>query len=204
MKSHWFLPDTPDVLATLTRQAEVTVAGMQAFRAWAAGSAEHEAEVRDYEHEADGLRRVLARDVRIAFSTPLDQEDLYTLSERLDAVLNAAKNVVREADAFGLPPDRTVAEMAAEAADCTERLRLALSLLVTDPERATAEADAAITSERRMEKAYRAAMRTLLEIDHQNAADLMAHRELYRRTLDIGERIAAVAERIWYAVVKEA
>ena len=208
LKGHWFLPDEPDVLGTLARQGEVTLAGMQAFERWAASSdgtaQEAETEVRDREHEADVLRRGLARDVRTAFSTPLDQEDLYTLSERLDAVLNAAKNVLREAEALGVRPDPATAGMAAHAAEGTALLVRALGLLVTDPERATADADAAIAVERRMEKAYRAAMRALIEHDHRSPADLVANREVYRRTLEIGERIAAVAERIWYAVVKEA
>jgi len=32
---------------------------------------------------------------------------------------------------------------------------------------------------------------------------LVAQREIYRRVLEVGERIDAVAERIWYVVVKE-
>ena len=209
LKGHWFLPQDPHVLDTLARQGEVTLAGMRAFERWAAGvdgaARDAEAEVRDREHEADALRRTLARDVRTAFSTPLDQEDLYTLSERLDAVLNAAKNVVREAEALDIRPDRAIAGMAADAAEGVSRLMSALGCLVSDPELATAEADAAIAVERRMEKAYRAAMRAVvLEHDHRSPADLVARREVYRRTLEVGERIAAVGERIWYAVVKEA
>jgi hypothetical protein len=34
--------------------------------------------------------------------------------------------------------------------------------------------------------------------------EVVARGELYRRTLDVGERITRVADRIWYAVVKEA
>lgn len=207
LKGHWFLPEDPHVLDTLARQGEVTLAGMRAFERWAAGGrdGDAEAEVREREHEADTLRRALARDVRTAFSTPLDQEDLYTLSERLDAVLNAAKNVVREAEALDIRPDQAVAAMAADAAEGVSRLVSALGRLVTDPEGATAEADAAIAVERRMEKAYRAAMRAVVvEHDHRSPADLVACREVYRRTLEVGERIAAVGERIWYAVVKEA
>lgn len=208
LRGHWFLPEDTDVLGTLTRQGEVTLAGMRAFERWAADldgtTAEAEAEVRRLEHEADGLRRTLARDLRAAFSTPLDQEDLFTLSERLDAVLNAAKNVVREAEALGIRPDPAVAGMAADAAEGTARLVSALGSLPGDTDRATAEADAATAAERRMESAYRAAMRALVEQDHRSPADLVARRDVYRRTLEIGERVVAVADRIWYAVVKEA
>jgi hypothetical protein len=52
-----------------------------------------------------------------------------------------------------------------------------------------------------MEKVYRQAMRELIAVEDLRRA--MALRELYRRVLEAGERLAAVAERVWYAVVKE-
>ncbi len=51
-----------------------------------------------------------------------------------------------------------------------------------------------------MEKAYRA-MRWLPAEDDLRRT--IALREIYRRTLEAGERLALVAERVWYAVVKE-
>ena len=36
-RERWFLPETPDVLGLLGRQLSVTVEGMEAFAAWAAG-----------------------------------------------------------------------------------------------------------------------------------------------------------------------
>ena len=36
-KRRWFLPDSPDVLGMLQRQAEITAQGMAAFAEWAAG-----------------------------------------------------------------------------------------------------------------------------------------------------------------------
>ena len=52
-----------------------------------------------------------------------------------------------------------------------------------------------------MEKVYRRAMHDLLA--EEDLRQVVARRELYRRVLEAGERLAAVAERIWYAVVKE-
>jgi len=198
---HWFLPETPDVLATLAAQAEVTVAGMTAFAAWAHGDAASAQVVRDREHAADVERRELSRQLRAAFSTPLPQEDLFALSELLDAVLNRAKDVVREAEVLDVVPDLAVAEMADAAAEGTQSLAVGLSRLAGDGAEATEAADAAISAERHMEKAYRAAMRVLLA--EEDLRRVVARREIYRRVLEIGERIDAVAERIWYAVVKE-
>jgi uncharacterized protein Yka (UPF0111/DUF47 family) len=201
VRRHWFLPETPDVLATLRRQAAITVAGMSALAAWAHGDPEQAAGLRRAEHQADGVRRELSRQLRSAFSTPIDQEDIYTLSERLDAVLTAAKNLAGEAEALDLLPDRALTDMADIAAHGARELALALGAIGKDADKATAHADAAITAERAMEKRYRAAMRDSLEwTDLRMSGN---RHELYRRMLDMGEREVRVADRVWYAVVKE-
>ncbi len=201
MRTHWFLPETPDVLGTLTAQAEVTLRGITAFAEWAHGDTAQGPVVRHAEHEADRVRRELQRQLRAAFSTPIDQEDLYELSELLDDVINAAKNLVREAEVLDLQPDARIAEMADQLAAGTAHVATALAHLTGDGDTATEHADAAVATERRMEKAYRVAMRDLLEVEDLRHA--LALGELYRRALSAGEHLAAVAERIWYAVVKE-
>ena len=45
----WFLPETPDVLGLLRRQVAVTIEGVDAFAAWAAGDASAAQAVRDAE-----------------------------------------------------------------------------------------------------------------------------------------------------------
>ncbi len=44
---------------------------------------------------------------------------------------------------------------------------------------------------------------TIATLSNEDLRQVVARRELYRRLLEAGERLAAVAERIWYAVVKE-
>jgi len=202
MSKHWFLPQTPDVMKTLMSQADITVAGATAFAAWAAGDLAQEAQVRACEHQADEVRRQLSLELRRAFSTPVDQEDLFTLSERLDAVLNGLKNVVRESESYDLAPDATIATMASEIATSVGHLRTAIEHLAEDGDLATGEADAAVAAERKMEKTYREAMHGLLAVD--DLREVLARSEFYRRTLEIGERLTRVADRVWYAVVKEA
>ena len=65
--------------------------------------------VRAAEHEADEVRRG-CRPSCARVQHPIDQEDLYSLSELLDAVLNAAKNIVREAEVLAIDPDAPVAD----------------------------------------------------------------------------------------------
>jgi hypothetical protein len=67
---------------------------------------------------------------------------------------------------------------------------------------ATEKANEALKAERRIEKVYRDAMARLVAVD--DLREVMARRELYRRAARIGEVVIDVAERVWYAVVKEA
>lgn len=201
MKRHWFLPEAPDVLGTLNRQAAVTVDGMVAYAAWAAGEADRGQAVRDAEHAADDIRRTLAQQLRVAFTTPVDAEDLFTLSERLDSVLNMAKNVIREADLLGQAPVPASSELAAEALAGVQELARAIAALPADPTTATQAADAATKHGRRMEKCYARAVAELLTDPDFRSAMLL--REHLRDCLTVGERIESVADRVWYAVVKE-
>ena len=63
-------------------------------------------------------------------------------------------------------------------------------------------ADAAIKSQRHLERVYRPAMSALINVDDLHA--VVARREIYRRLSRIGDLIHAVADRVWYAMVKEA
>lgn len=196
----WFLPRTPDLLGMLGKQAAITVGGIDAFADWSAGDPSAAQIVRDAEHEADRARRDLLVQLRAAFSTPLEPEDIYELSERLDAVLNAAKNAVREADLMNMAPDLAMVSMSTTIAEGVRHLAAAFASLVADNDRATTEADAAIRCERAVERSYRKAMSDLQAV--ADLSEVTGRRELYRRYARLGETIVRVAERIWYAVVK--
>jgi uncharacterized protein len=198
----WFLPEMPDVLGTLRQQGVITIEGMEAFLAWAQGDSRRAEVVRDCEHRADMQKRALRLMLTSAFSLPLDAEDLFTLSDELDRVLNGAKDAVRESEVMALEPDAAVAEMAAFLLDGTRNLGDAFAALGSDSARATDAADAAVKSQRRLERVYRRAMGALLE--NEDLREVMGRRELYRRLSRVGDGIIDVAERVWYAVVKEA
>ena len=198
---HWFLPHTPDVLGLLGQQAHVTIDGMEAFVGWSRGEAGREEAVSTAEHAADTVKRELHSQLRAAFSTPLDAEDIYELSERLDEILNGAKNAVREGSVMGIIPNDALAGMAATLAEGVQHLADAFAALPAKADEATKAADAAIKCERAVEHAYRVAMSDLLAVE--DLRQVVAWREMYRRYARIGDAIVRVAERVWYAVVKE-
>jgi uncharacterized protein len=196
----WFLPAPSNVVGLLLAQGRLTVEGMEAFERWADGKPGTVDQVRELEHRADDARKAVQREVRTAFVSEVSPENAFDLSQGLDEIINAAKNLVREADVLDMPPDPPISEMAHLAAQGVESLVSAIGKL-GDPQGATVDADAAIKAQRRIEHVYRRAMSDLLEVD--DLREVMGRRELYRRCVRMGDRINSAADRIWYAVVKE-
>lgn len=202
----WFLPGTPDVLGLLQEQARVTVEGFEALVNWAAGEPTGMGRVREAEHRADERKRELRRALTEAYTTPLDAEDIYTLSERLDAVMNGAKDAVREAELMAIGPDEHVLATCSLLAEGVRHLadafaRLGERRVRVEGDRPTDAADAAIRSQRNLERVYRAAMSALLQVE--DLREVVGRRELYRRLSRMSEDVIEVAKRVWYAILKE-
>ena len=68
-------------------------------------------------------------------------------------------------------------------------------------QQATDEADAGVKQARRLEHTYRAAMSATLDLE--DIRELAARRELYRRFTHLGDLLAQIGDRVWYAVMKE-
>ncbi len=208
-KKWWFLPDAPDVMGMLGEQAAITVEGMEALRSWATGADGAAETLRDAEHRADHAKRTLRMALTVAFTTPIDAEDIYTLSSLTDEVINDAKDAVRESEVMAIPPDEHVVAMTGLLTAGVQHLAKAFELLAPSARRRagdggdpTIEADAAVKAQRQVERVYRQAMSALLDV--ADLREVMGRRELYRRFSRISDRIVATAERVWYAYVKEA
>ena len=201
-RRHWFLPQTPDLLGMLRSQAKTTTKGLEELTAWGNGDDAAAQRLRALEHEADRQKGELRDELTAAFSTPLEPEDLFELSRGIDEVLNSAKNLVAEAEAMHASPDPAIAEMAAELTHGAERIEAAFGKFAeNDSGGATALADKAIKDQRHAQHTYRRAMSAL--VDNPDLREVAARRELYRRLARTGDALVLVAERIWYAVLKE-
>ncbi|MGV1048189.1 MAG: DUF47 domain-containing protein [Solirubrobacterales bacterium] len=201
-RSHWFLPQSADVLGMLSDQAAITVEGMAALLAWAGGEEEAGERVRELEHEADRSKRELRAALTEAFSTPLEPEDIFELSSGLDELLNSAKNIVGEAEAMRSVPDAATAAMAAQLLDGSRRLAEAFALFARgDREAATTAADRAVKNQRNLQHSYRDAMSALVDVEDLH--EIAARREIYRRLARTADQLVRVAERVWYSVLKE-
>ena len=197
----WFLPHHPDILGILNRHAEVTSAGLAALVRWSKdGAAKAAQAVRDAEHDGDDLRQELLEALTTALTTPIDQEDAYALSERIDEVIDCAKDVVRLADALGWRPDRYAAAMAARADEAGRHLRDAIANIGHRHEHPGEHAERTIKAARRVEHELLEGLAALSRDgdSFQRAATL----QVYRAYSEIGEALLRAADRTWYAVLK--
>ena len=201
MTRRWFLPDSPDVLGMLQAQTAITVEGMNELCAWARGDAGAAKRLRRCEHRADARKRDLREGLTVAFTTPLEPEDIFELSRGLDAVMNGAKDALREAEVMSTIPDEAIAEMADRLAEGCRHLADAFAAISGDHRSATAAADAAVHSQRSLERVYRAAMSALIDVGDLH--EVTARRELYRRLSRTSDGLIDVAERVWYSVLKQ-
>ena len=197
------LPAVPDVLALLVAQGELCVTGLSAFEAWShGGGPEAAAAVRSARQDAFAARRELQAALQAALSTPVDQEDLYVLAERSDRILEVARNAVREAEVLGWTPDAHAATMGTRLAEGTRALVAGFELLLRDPEEAGRRADAASDAVHGVEHDYREAMAELVRVEDLRV--VFAGQDLYRRYLALAEAIVAVADRLWFVVLRGA
>jgi hypothetical protein len=153
------------------------------------------------EHRGDVAKRELLSELRGAFVTPLEPEDVFALSRGVDWILDYARDLASESEAMAIPPDAGIAEMARLLAEAVRHLDRAIDQLGSDREGASEAADEAIRAERRLEYIYYGGMAALLEV--QDMRERIGRRELYRRCSRIGEAVIDVAERVVYAVVKQ-
>ena len=197
----WFLPNSPDLLGLLGRQGEATVRGMDSLVAWSTGDRSQVEKIRAANQEGRQAGKEVLAAVKNAFVTPIGPEDIYEISERLDAVLNGAKNLVREAELLRADPDGPMGEMAALLSLGVKDLVRAFPELGTSPDRATEAADT------------RGEPPTITRAGlprgdvgtprGRRPARGVGEARLYRRYVRIGDRIDGVAHRVWYAVIKQ-
>jgi len=200
-RKHWFLPDEPDVLGLLARQISETLRGLDALADWARGDEAAAEGVREAESRGDEAKREVLSAVTASFVTPIEPEDLYALSQGIDWLLNRARDLVNEAEAMRTAPDEAIAAMVTRLGQSLREIDDAVAHLTSDPDVATASANAAIATEHALERVYYEGMAALLENPDQR--DRIAKRELYRHIARLGDAELQIAERVIYSVMKE-
>lgn len=196
----FFRAVAPDVVGLLVAQGQVSLAATAAFVDWSRGSGSATA-LTALEHDADEARRTLLAALRGALATPIDQEDLYILSERCDRVVNALRDIAAEAEALAWKPDRHAALMAGDLHAGMTAIVEGFAQLRHGSGQAGVAADQARARARAVVRRYRDAIAELYRGDDLQAA--VTGRELYRPYARAADLLEAVADRLWYVVLAD-
>lgn len=143
------------------------------------------AQIRDYEKQADEVRRIMIDELNRTFVTPIDREDLYALSRAIDDILDYAYSTVNEMEMLKVEPNAYLREMADMLKLGAEEVHLAMERIENHPNVADSHAIRAKGVENRMEELYATAIADLFKNpdDLKDVVNMLKLREIYRHML---------------------
>jgi uncharacterized protein Yka (UPF0111/DUF47 family) len=217
MRRLWeqLVPPMPDFHGRLQQQCELlkeSVAVLEEYLQQHANTQMAE-EVRQQVQAGHDLRdRNLALLYR-SFITPIDREDIYTLTVAIDHILDYVKNTVREVETLRVEPDDHMRNMAAQLGEGAALLGQGLQLL---RDKRAADVPHTVNTrriERYVEKLYREALADMFEGEAyyhmikeggdasvrdclQFVVSRMKRREVYRHLSNAADRLAHAGEAL--------
>jgi len=189
----------------LSRQAEFTVQGMEALKQYVKQPDSTLADrIRKIEEEADEVRRILIDELNRTFVTPIDREDIFSLSLTIDDILDYAKSTVDEMALLKVNPNPFMERMVSLLSDAAMEIYRGVLRLADHPNVANDHAVRAKALENRVESVYREALADLFQgpEDLQGVMDILKLREIYRHISNAADRGDAAANVIGDIVVK--
>jgi predicted phosphate transport protein (TIGR00153 family) len=194
-----------DFLKAIGEQAQKTREGLEALEAYLKDGDEAQAKrVQAIEKEADELRRILIDDLNRTFVTPIDREDLYTLSRTIDDVLDYGYTTLDEMVTLGVKPNPYLQRMVSILREAADELYLGVVQLKAHPQVALDHATRAKALENRAESVYRSAVGDLFKEPKtvEDIIEILKMREIYRHLSNAADRGDEAANILGDIVVK--
>ena len=200
-----FKPRPNNFLLLITQQAELTLKGLEYLKMYMDTHTQDAAEkLTTTEKEADEVRRILIDELNRTFVTPIDREDIHTLSRAIDDMLDYAYSTVDEMEILKVKPTDYMLRMASLLRDAAAELHLAVQRLKEHPNVANDHAQRAKALENRVEGVYREALADLFTgpEDVKHVVKMLKTREVYRHLSNAADRGDEAANVIADIVVK--
>jgi len=201
----FFKPRKDKFLQSLVAQAEITLVGIAALESYMKKPSDrHAAAVIQAEKDADEVRRILIDDLNRTFVTPMDREDIFSLSRAIDDVMDYAYSTVEEMQLFDLEPNDFMRRIVSLLHDAANEIHLAMLRLKENPGVSSEHASRAKALENRVERVYREAVADLFSgpDDIHHVMEMLKLREIYRHLSNCADRGDAAANIIHDIVVK--
>ncbi len=185
----------------LALQSAKTLEGLEALWNFAeSGTKEKANAVRNIEREADELRRILIEELDKTFVTPIDREDIFSLSRAIDDVADYANTTVDEMEIYEVKGDAHIKEMVNILRKAAREINDAVKILKDYPKIASDHALKAKAYENTMEKEYHLALANLFK--GADTVYMLKMREIYRHLSNAADRGDEAANIISSIVMK--
>jgi predicted phosphate transport protein (TIGR00153 family) len=185
----------------LARQSAKTLEGLEALWGFVeSGTKENANTVRNIEREADELRRILIEELDKTFVTPLDREDIFSLSRAIDDIVDYANTTVDEMEIYEVQGDQHIQVMVNILRKAAREINDSVKILKDYPKIASEHAVQAKALENSMEKAYHRALADLFK--GTDTVYMLKMREIYRHLSNAADRGDEAANIISSIVMK--
>ena len=158
------------------------------------------ARVDDLEEEADEIRRVLIDELNRTFVTPIDREDIFSLSQAVDDVIDYAKSTVEELALFEAEPDSNMKQMVEVLYEATKDVNYGVKHMKNNPGACAEHIIRAKKAENKVERLYRKGLAELFQTN--DVIKILKNREVYRHLSNAADRIVLAANIIGDILVK--
>ncbi|MCX6027832.1 MAG: DUF47 family protein [Chloroflexi bacterium] len=192
-------------LQLLIDQSAKTLEAMEELQRFMETSSKESARrVKQIEKEGDELRRIINHELNRTFITPMDPEDIYSLSRSIDEIVDYADSTVDEMELLNIKPNDYLKQMVSLVLEGAQEIHLAMVRLKDHPGVAGEHASRARSLENRVEKIYRYAVAQLFAgpQDIQHVVDALKYREVYRHLSNAADRYVEAADVVGHIVVK--
>jgi len=190
----------------LEEQAMLLVTSAEALNAFMKKPGKKKAqEVARLEKEADEIRRILIDELNRSFVTPIDREDLFSLSHMLDDVIDAIDMITSDMHALSVKPNGNLQKMTRMLQEAAQEILLAIQRLEHHPNVATTHVVKLKRIETDMEMLYSEALADLYDQNIQDIdamMDVLKLRDVYRSVKQAGHAAEETGNLISHVVVK--
>lgn len=198
-------PKQSNFLQMLVQQGEYAIMSVEALQAYFRKQSDKKSiKARQIEKEADEVQRILVHELQQTFVTPIDREDIFSLSRAIDNFIDYVYDTVEELEIFEIEASEAVLEIAALLLEMANELHLSLQRLLDHPGVAAEHARRVKSLENQVEDAYRRKLAALFQgpEDIHQVMDMLKMREVLRHLSNAADQGDKAADIIMDIVVK--
>lgn len=190
--------------AMLIEQASCTVQAVRCLEGSLGDGPEALSRLEAFASQSAELKRVLTDELHKTFITPLDREDIFSLSRCYHDIVSYALTTLEEMHLFGVRNDPAIARMVGLLREQCEELELAIRRLPRNPRVAGDHATRVHDKEREVERVYRDAVKAVIATagDPAHVPAVLYRREVYRHISNMSDRALDAANLFGMVVMK--